>query len=326
MPLHPWIEARVSHLHAMAEVGGFDSAAGQEHWSAFSRAPEYRAPDVSVENVELPRADAADGRLSVRVYSPAAPPGFSSLESRSGAGLVWSHGGGFTGGDIDMFEADGVARELVARAGGVVVSVDYRLADSLTHYPAPTDDVRLAWEWTLASSDRLGIDPRRLAVGGASAGAALTSAVVVALRDDGAALPSRVLLAYPVVHPTLPAFSHELAEKLRDVPAILDYSPGPDRARNPMLEALLGGPAWWTTSHVMAGLADLEGFPPTVILNSEYDALRASGQRFAAQLAEAGVDVAVRNEPGVLHGHLNLPPVLTPVNDSLAWLAGALLA
>ena len=33
----------------------------------------------------------------------------------NGAGLVWAHGGGFAGGDLDMPEADGVARALAAR-------------------------------------------------------------------------------------------------------------------------------------------------------------------------------------------------------------------
>ena len=39
------------------------------------------------------------------------PPGMIA----NGAGLVWAHGGGFAGGDLDMPEADGVARALAAR-------------------------------------------------------------------------------------------------------------------------------------------------------------------------------------------------------------------
>lgn len=74
----------------------------------------------------------------------------------------------------------------------------------------------------------------------------------------------------------------------------------------------------------MAGLASLEHFPPTHILNSEYDALRASGQQFAGQLALAGADVSVRCEPGMLHGHLDFPPVIGPVEDSLEWIAAAI--
>ena len=57
----------------------------------------------------------------VRVYPP------STGMISNGAGLVWAHGGGFAGGDLDMPEADWVSRALAAR-GITVVSVDYALA------------------------------------------------------------------------------------------------------------------------------------------------------------------------------------------------------
>ena len=59
--------------------------------------------------------------------------------------------------------------------------------------------------------------------------------------------------------------------------------------------------------------SDLSGFPRTLIVNDEYDTLRASGEAFGEQLAAAGVDVRVVLVPGVLHGHLNLvgyPPAI----------------
>src|ERR687897_3032068 len=97
----------------------------------------------------------------VRVYPGRTP---------TGAGLVWAHGGGFAGGALDMPEADSVAHALTAR-GVTVVSVDYRLAGEGCRYPAPSDDVLAAWSWALQNSARLRIDPARLALGGASAGA-----------------------------------------------------------------------------------------------------------------------------------------------------------
>jgi acetyl esterase len=52
---------------------------------------------------------------------------------------------------------------------------------------------------------------------------------------------------------------------------------------------------------------DVTGFPPTLIVDSDADSLRASGQRFAAELAAAGVDITVVLEPGTRHGHLDQP-------------------
>ena len=46
-----------------------------------------------------------------------------------------------------MREADWTAREVCARAGAVVVSVDYRLAVDGVSYPVPHDDTVAAVAW-----------------------------------------------------------------------------------------------------------------------------------------------------------------------------------
>jgi hypothetical protein len=81
---------------------------------------------MSIETTE-PYA-AAEGL--VRVY-PA-----DVANARPTAGLVWAHGGGFAAGDLDMPEADWVARAFAAR-GATVVSI----GDGSGRYPAGSDDV-----------------------------------------------------------------------------------------------------------------------------------------------------------------------------------------
>src|SRR3954463_511983 len=125
----------------------------QARLDAFS-APysDYSAPDAAVAERVAP---GPHGDVPLRVYSPDAP---------SGAGLVWMHGGAFIAGDLDMPEADSVARELCARTGAVFVSVDYRLVDDDVRFPVPHDDVMAAWRWSVANAAELGIDPERLAL------------------------------------------------------------------------------------------------------------------------------------------------------------------
>ena len=93
-------------------------------------------PAVTPPGVDT-RDDAAPGPrgpVPVRMYTPPDAP------STGRPCLVWLHGGGFIGGDLDMREADWTAREVCARAGAVVASVDYRLAVGGVHYPVPHDD------------------------------------------------------------------------------------------------------------------------------------------------------------------------------------------
>lgn len=245
---------------------------------------------------------AADGL--VRVY-PATTPADAATEHASPA-LVWAHGGGFVAGDLDMPEADWVARSLAAR-GVTVVSVDYRLAGDGCRYPAPSDDVLAAWHWTVDHAHALGLDPDRIAIGGASAGGNLAAGAVLRLLADGETLPTGVLLAYPTLLAEQPTPDAELH-------ALLDANPDADRfgpeAVRWMYVQYLDGVVDDAPVFAVPGLAeasDLAGFPPVLMINDEADELRVSGELFASMLAEAGASVDVVVEPGTQHGHLNRP-------------------
>ena len=253
---------------------------------------------------------AADGL--VRVY-PAQSP--------DGTGLVWAHGGGFAGGDLDMPESDWVARQLAA-SGTTVVSVDYRLAPvpaawaSATggatraghHYPAASDDMLAAWSWVVDNADRLRIDRTRIAIGGTSAGGNLAAGAAIRLIERRfPTLPALAVLAYPTLLAVQPAPGAALR-------AALDANPGADRfgpaAVLGMYENYLGGSVDGAPAGAIPGLArpvDLVEFPATLMINGDMDELRVSGEAFAASLRAAGREVEVVVEPGTEHGHLNRP-------------------
>jgi acetyl esterase/lipase len=262
--------------------------------------------------------DGPHGDLRVRVYRPTTAPV---------AGLVWAHGGAFMRGDLDMPEADWVSRSLAA-AGVVVVSVDYQLAPSFDYrtagarpdgtgvrFPVASEEVAYAFVWAAGANGpapSLGAD--RWSVGGASAGGDLAAGASLRLRDGAVPLgalgdtavplPCGVVLAYPVTHQELPDFRPELAAK---VAALSDEKNFPDAAMRAMSANYLGhdGPA--DSPYAFPGGQDLRGLPPTLIVTSDHDALRASGEAYAAELAAAGVDVALVREDGTTHGHLNRP-------------------
>ncbi|MCU1446544.1 alpha/beta hydrolase fold domain-containing protein [Cryobacterium sp.] len=250
-------------------------------------------------------------------------------------GLVWLHGGGFAYGDLDMPEGDWVARQLAGRGIGVV-SVAYRLAPQLAfeddgalgedgaHFPVPSDDVLAAFTWTVDHAAELGLNPESISLGGASAGAALAAGASLRLRDAGQHTPAQVLLAYPTVHAALPEPSPELAAKLRNLPE--------DRLFRPEAVARMNlnyvqDPAALANPHAFPGGHDLTGLPPTLILNSERDSLRSSGEAYADELDTAGVHVTCLFEPDTTHGHLNQPDspaALASIATMADWLLSPL--
>lgn len=243
----------------------------------------------------------------VRVYPATGDDATDAPATGRTPALVWAHGGGFAAGDLDMPEADWVARSLAAR-GVTVVSIDYSLVGDGCRYPAPSDDVLAAWRWTLSHADELGIDPARTAIGGASAGANLVAGAVLRLLagpGPGVALPAGVFLAYPTLLAVQPAPDASLRALLDANPVADRFGPASVRA---MYEGYLGGSVDDAPLPAVPGRAtpdDVRGFPPVLMINDEADELRVSGEVFAATLAEAGVPLELVVEPGTQHGHLN---------------------
>jgi acetyl esterase/lipase len=206
------------------------------------------------------------------------------------------------------------------RAGAVVVSVDYRLATAGVHFPVPHDDVVAAYEWAVEHAADFSAAASPF-VGGGSAGANLAAGVALRLTDEGRP-PAGVMLLYPLVHPVLPPPSDELAAKLSALPNAHTFRSSTMRA---VVENYLGADVSEASPYAFAALGDLRHYPPTLIINCEYDGLRVSGEAFAAALESAGVPVTQLLAPDVLHGHINspwLPQAQQSYADMAAWLKG----
>lgn len=253
---------------------------------------------------------AADHDYRLRVYRP--------VTATSGTILVWAHGGAWIGGELEMPEADWVARSIAA-AGIAVVSIDYTLAPMLpgpsgeiappaaderprAGYPVSSIQVAAAFDWAVEHATELGGDPDRIGIGGASAGANLAASAAVRLRDAGRHQPSTVILSYPAVHATMPPTPDALGEQLAAVAEEdkIDPTEMPKLAGNYAGDAV-GEPYAFPGGH------DVSNLPRTLIINAELDTLRPSGEQYAAELALTGCDVRVRYEPDTTHGYLNNP-------------------
>ncbi len=113
--------------------------------------------------------------VKVRLYRPLKD--FGELPA-----LIWLHGGGYCLGGIE--HDDHVVRQIVQAVGCIVLSVDYRLAPEFP-FPAALDDSYTALLWLFQHASKFGVDDKRIAVGGASAGGGLAAGLALAARDRG---------------------------------------------------------------------------------------------------------------------------------------------
>jgi len=316
MPLHPYYRDRLSRFDGfsnaerLAAHGALDEAFAA-HLADYADDGEWAPPSgVVIEDVVI---DGPHGPIPLRRYRP----GGSGSDLAAVPALLWVHGGGFAAGTLDWPESHVVSAELAARAGAEVVSVDYRLADGTTRYPVPLDDVTAAWEHLVAThEDR---PDARIAIGGASAGAAL--ALATSLRAGRH--PDAVLLAYPFLHAAVPALPADVLAELEVLP---DFMRFPPESIDWMVENYVGRLDDLPPLALPGDVPVVAGRPPLSVLLAEYDDLRPSGELLIAASEAAGAAVRSRLEPGVAHGHLNRLPVAPGVAPSLDWLASGLRA
>jgi acetyl esterase len=263
------------------------------------------APVEPVAKVEDRTVPGPAGEIALRVYTPAGRGPF--------AVLLYFHGGGWVVGDLDSH--DGVCRALCNGAGCVVASVDYRLAPE-HKYPAAADDCYAATQWVAANGAAIGVDARRLAVGGDSAGGNLAAAVALMARDRGGPSIGFQLLIYPVTDYNLETASYrENAEGYGLWRADMawfwqHYLPNDAAGRDAYASPLRA--------------TDLTHLPPALVQTAEFDPLRDEGEAFAGRLQDAKVPVTLTRYPGMIHGFFGMAAAIDDGRAAIAEASTAL--
>ena len=125
-----------------------------------------------VEKVEEIPVTGYRDRIRLRAYIPG---GRKPLPV-----LFYIHGGGWVLCSLDTH--DSLCRQIANLVPCVVLSVDYHVAPE-HKFPEPLEDCWAAFEWARSHAADLGGDPRRIAVGGDSAGGKLSAALTLVARD-----------------------------------------------------------------------------------------------------------------------------------------------
>ncbi|HEY8075614.1 MAG TPA: alpha/beta hydrolase [Labilithrix sp.] len=228
------------------------------------------------------------GGFRARVYN---------ARNSDGGGLVFFHGGGHVIGSLDSHDAP--CRQIAAQTPCTVVSVDYRLAPEHP-FPAAADDATASFRAVVREAASLGIDPKRIAIGGDSAGANIAAVAALDTRDD-AARPCFQLLVYPVVDatftsPSIEKFADGFFLEKKTMEWFRGHYLGDGDRKQPRMSPIYA--------------ESLAGLPPALVMTAGFDPLRDEGDEYAKRLRDAGVPTQHESYGGLFHGFFNTSGVI----------------
>jgi len=264
------------------------------------------APDPAVTSVDQMIPGAA-GQMPARIYAPKGATGPLPV-------VVYYHGGGWVIANKEVY--DGGARGIAKAANAIVVSVDYRMGPE-NRFPAAHDDAIAAYEWVVKNAASIKGDPTKIALAGESAGGGLAVATAIAIRDKGGPMPLAIVSVYPIAgtDTKTASYTENAAAKPLNRPMMSWF-----------FDNYLSSPADRANTRVNLVAAELEGLPPTTILNAEIDPLRSDGELLAARMRDAGVTVTQKTYPAVTHEFFGMAAVVDKAKEAQQAAGAALKA
>jgi acetyl esterase/lipase len=224
------------------------------------------------------------------------------------ATLLYLHGGGYFACSPRTHRPITAA---YAAHGFSVFVPDYRLAPE-NPFPAAVEDAQAAWHGLLAA----GHAAKDLTVSGDSAGGGIALALLLSLRDKGAAMPAAAALLSPwtdLAATGASIRSNARRDAMFTEAGILNCSQLYLGGRDP--KTPLASPVY----------ADLKGLPPLLIHVGKREMLRDDSTRVAERAQADGVGVDLRIWPVVPHVW-QLAQFVPEARESMRLLSGFLLS
>jgi acetyl esterase/lipase len=214
-----------------------------------------------------------------------------------------THGGGYIAKNGALLP---FIQHIATECKCLVVSVDYRLAPE-TKFPGSLLDNYAALQWVYGHADELGIDRKRIAVGGESAGGGQAAALAIYARDKGEIPLLYQLLIYPMLD--------DRTGSTRSVPPYIGHFVWNATSNRFGWTSLLGVPAGSAkvpAGAVPARVANLEGLPPAFIGVGSIDLFVDEDIEYARRLIDSGIATDLLVIPGAYHGFDLLAPDAGP--------------
>lgn len=266
-------------------IDGDNSALNEVRHSRNSR-PET-SEGVKITDFTITGAD--NHEIPVRLFVPAQNNDKPDLPL-----LIYFHGGGWTFGSINSCSrfCDAIA----ATGCAAVMAVEYRLAPEHP-FPEGLNDCISAMNFAFSHSDKLGISPSMISLGGDSSGGNLALATAL-YNNDNDRLPIRSIVAfYPVTR-----VDNKPSESW------VAYGEGfgldsqlMDAFNDAYMHAGIENTNAEYISPLLADDNQLRQMPETLMINAERDILHDQGAEFASRVKSAGGDIHRVVLPGTVH-------------------------
>jgi acetyl esterase/lipase len=245
-------------------------------------------PDVDITDTTVPGGPS--GTVSVRILRPRGAAGPLPV-------IVYIHGAGWVFGNAHTH--DRLVRELAVGANAAVVFPNYSLSPE-AQYPTAIEESYAVATWVAAHGAEQNLDPRRIAIAGDSVGGNMTAALTLLAKQRGDVSFVQQVLFYPVTDASFDTDSyHQFAEGYflrRDAMQWFWDQYTTDPAQRAEI----------TASPLRAGLDELAGLPPALVITGEADVLRDEGEAYAAKLRAAGIPVTAVRYQGIVHDFVML--------------------
>jgi monoterpene epsilon-lactone hydrolase len=245
----------------------------QRRWMGLVASTTLKARDVDSYDDVL-------AGVRCRHYQPALSE--KSSEVGTVGTVLYLHGGAYVAGNPDSHKA--LTSHLAKFADAHVVVPDYRLAPE-HECPAAINDAVAVYKALLEQ----GVPPEQLSIAGDSAGGGLALATVQALKANGVALPSSVILYSPWVDLTLSELNDTDQEVMLSeawLASAAQVYAGSEHIASPMCSPIYG---------------DLTGLPPVLIQVGSDEILLNDSHRTCEALNRAGTVASLQVYPQRWH-------------------------
>ena len=302
--IHPTLRKATSSFPKLPVTSGFGRVLTRSLLPLLL--PKPKAPaGITIETLKTPNG------LMLIIYTPSG--------QRTRAAMLYIHGGGMMIGSPAMDDA--LLANTAAELDIVIVSPEYRLAPE-NPYPAAVDDCHSAWGWMQQNLSERGIDGKRIAIGGESAGGGLAAGLVLRIHDEGGPQPVAQWLFCPMLD------DRTALDRSLDG---IDHFVWNNKMNLVGWQSYLGKS--FGTDQVSAYAAparreDLSGLPKAWIGVGDVELFYQEDKAFADNLTAAGVACELHVVSGAPHAFEGLAPDSELAKDYLAraksWLGAAL--